>query len=74
MERAFSLPAACRLFSEGVIFMRARVSLALLSLRKNSELLVVYIKPAYGVYISQLVRYVYIPGLTGRSVVKITCN
>ena len=31
----FSLPAACRLFSRGVIFTRARVSLALLSLRKN---------------------------------------
>ena len=27
--------AACRLFSRGMIFMRARVSLALLSLRKN---------------------------------------
>ena len=31
----FSLPAACRLFSRGVIFTPARVSLALLSLRKN---------------------------------------
>ena len=39
----FSLPAACRLFSRGVIFTRARVSLALLSLRKNGGLLVVYI-------------------------------
>ena len=29
------LPAACRLFSRGVIFTRARVSLPLLSLRKN---------------------------------------
>ena len=38
----FSLPAACRLFSRGVIFTRARVSLALLSLRKNGGLLVVY--------------------------------
>ena len=38
----FSLPAACRLFSRGVIFTRARVSLALLSLRKNWGLLVVY--------------------------------
>ena len=37
----FSLPAACRLFSRGVIFTRARVSLALLSLRKNGGLLVV---------------------------------
>ena len=33
---------ACRLFSRGVIFTRARVSLVLLSLRKNGELLVVY--------------------------------
>ena len=33
---------ACRLFSRGVIFTRARVSLALLSLRKSGELLVVY--------------------------------
>ena len=40
----FSLPAACRLFSRGVIFTRARVSLALLSLRKNGGLLVVYFK------------------------------
>ena len=31
--------AACRLFSRGVIFTRARVSLALLSLRKNAGLL-----------------------------------
>ena len=38
----FSLPAACRLFSRGVIFTPARVSLALLSLRKNGGLLVVY--------------------------------
>ena len=35
----FSLPATCRLFSRGVIFTRARVSLALLSLRKNGGLL-----------------------------------
>ena len=34
--------AACRLFSRGVIFTRARVSLALLSPRKNGGLLVVY--------------------------------
>ena len=34
--------AACRLFSRGVIFTRARVSHALLSLRKNGGLLVVY--------------------------------
>ena len=33
---------ACRLFSRGVIFTRAPVSLALLSLRKNGGLLVVY--------------------------------
>ena len=38
----FSLPAACRLFSRGVIFTRARVSFAPLSLRKNGGLLVVY--------------------------------
>ena len=34
----FSLPTGCRLFSRGVIFTRARVSLALLSLRKNEGL------------------------------------
>ena len=38
---------ACRLFSRGVIFTRARVLLALLSLRKNGGLLVVY--PFYNV-------------------------
>ena len=37
----FSLPAACRLFSRGVIFTRPCVSLALLSLKKNGALLVV---------------------------------
>ena len=42
-ETSFSLPAACRLFSRGVIFTRARVSVALLSLRKNGGLLVVYL-------------------------------
>ena len=36
-----TLRAACRLFSCGVIFTRARVSLALLSLRKNGGLIVV---------------------------------
>ena len=41
-EKNESLSAACRLFSRGVIFTRARVSLALLSLRKSGELLVVY--------------------------------
>ena len=35
--------ATCRLFSRGVIFTRARVLLALLSLRKNGGLLVVYL-------------------------------
>ena len=40
----FSLPAACRLFSRGVIFTCACVSLALLSLRTNGGLLVVYLK------------------------------
>ena len=39
-ERAWKSPHA-RLFSRGVIFTRARVSLALLSLRKNGGLLVV---------------------------------
>ena len=34
---------ACHLFSRGVILTRARVSLALLSLRKNGGLLVVYV-------------------------------
>ena len=38
----FSLPATCRLFSRGAIFTHARVSLALLSLRTNGGLLVVY--------------------------------
>ena len=38
----FSLPATCCLFSRGVIFTPARVSLTLLSLRKNGGLLVVY--------------------------------
>ena len=33
----FSLPAESRLFSRGVIFTRARVSLALLSLRENGD-------------------------------------
>ena len=33
----FSLPAACRLISRGMNFTRARVSLALLSLRKNGD-------------------------------------
>ena len=33
---------ACRLFSRGVIFTRARIFLALLSLRKNGGLLVAY--------------------------------
>ena len=37
----FSLPTACHLFSHRVIFMRAHVSLTLLSLRKNGGLLVV---------------------------------
>ena len=36
------IPTACRLISREVIFTRARVPLALLSLRKNGELLVVY--------------------------------
>ena len=41
--REKSRHAACRLFSIGVIFTRARVSLALLSLRKNGGLLIAYI-------------------------------
>ena len=36
------LPAVCHLFSHRLIFMRARVSLSLLSLRKNGGLLIVY--------------------------------
>ena len=40
-EKFFSLPTACRLFSPGMIFTCARVSFALLSLRKNGGLLVV---------------------------------
>ena len=48
----FSLPAACRLFSRGVIFTRPRVSLALLSLRKNGGLFVVYVGPVLLWYIS----------------------
>ena len=35
-------PAASRLFSHGVIFTRARTSSALLSVRENEGLLVVY--------------------------------
>ena len=38
----FSLPAACRLFSRGMIFTLVHVSLALLSLRKSGGLLVAY--------------------------------
>ena len=41
-SRERALPAACRLFSLAVIFTRARVWHALLSLRKNGGLLVVY--------------------------------
>ena len=37
----------CRLFSYGIIFTRARVSLALLSLRTNGGLLVVYVDTTY---------------------------
>ena len=44
LERACKSPHASRLFSRGVIFKRARVSLALLSLRNNRGLLVVYFK------------------------------
>ena len=42
-EREKNAPAACRLFSRGVIFTRAHVSLALLSLRKNGGLLVAWL-------------------------------
>ena len=49
-RRHVPLPAACRLFSREVIFTRARVSLALLSLRKNEGLLVVYCTPYNGLY------------------------
>ena len=41
-DKAFHSPAASRLFSRLVIFTRARASLALLSLRENEGLLVVY--------------------------------
>ena len=41
-SRGVIFKAASRLFSRGVIFTRARVSLALLFLRKNGGLLVVY--------------------------------
>ena len=53
----FSLPAACRLFSRGVIFTRARVSLALLSLRKNGGLLVVYVIMCREVLVSELSNF-----------------
>ena len=46
----FFLPAACRLFSRGVFFTPARVSLALLSLRKNGGLLVVYLLSHVDIY------------------------
>ena len=39
-----SLLIVCRLFSRGVIFMHARISLALLFLRKNGGLPIVYCK------------------------------
>ena len=42
-ERNASGRENCRLFSRGMIFTRARVSLALLSRRKNGGLLVVYV-------------------------------
>ena len=41
-ENFFPLPVTCCLFSRGVIFTPTRVSLAVLSLRKNGGLLVVY--------------------------------
>ena len=46
-EKGDSLPAACGLFSRGVIFTRARVSLARISLRTNGGLLVVYVDTTY---------------------------
>ena len=42
-EKFFSLPVACLLFLRAMIFTRARVSFALLSLSKNGGLLVVYV-------------------------------
>ena len=45
------LPTACRLFSRGVIFTRARVSLPLLSLRKNGGLLVVCVSVSHLIFI-----------------------
>ena len=46
----FSLPAECRLLSRRVIFTRASVFLALLSLRTNRELLVVQVKSAFAIH------------------------
>ena len=46
-RHSLSLHAACRLFSRGVIFTRAGVSLALLSLRKNGGLPVVYMQHTF---------------------------
>ena len=43
----FSLPAACRLFSCGVIFTHAHISLTLLSLRKIGGLFWLYCQHAY---------------------------
>ena len=45
VQKFFIPQTACRLFSRGVTSTRARVSLALLSLRKNGGLLVVYLSP-----------------------------
>ena len=46
-KATLSLHAACRLFSRGVIFTRAGDSLALLFLRKNGGLPVVYMQHTY---------------------------
>ena len=53
----FSLPSACRLFSRGVIFTRARVLLALLSLRKNGGLLVIYATVCVFIFNYRFPRY-----------------
>ena len=55
-ERAWKSPTregryACRLFSRGVIITRARVSLPLLSLRKNGGLLVVCVSVSHLIFI-----------------------
>ena len=75
-ERAWITPRekrrhACRLFSRGVIFTPARVSLALLSLRKNGGLLVVYGQNAVFHNFSRLIA---LSQYSGRSIVGFKRN